>query len=195
VSLTFDDGPDPVNTPKLLALLRQYHVTATFFVIGEKAAEHPELVRQEIAAGHRVENHTWDHPHLTKLSAEDIGTQIFGTTSAIESAGAPAPTLFRPPYGEANAVVDRVVRQQHLQLITWTIDSNDWRGHSATQIADTVLSQIQAGAVVLAHDGIRDSTNTLAALPHIIRGLRADGFCTTTAPNPAASEVPTGSGE
>ena len=180
VALTFDDGPD-IYTPQILEVLRAYEVKATFFVMGKKAAARPGLVRAELAAGHLVENHTWDHPHMADLTPKQIYKELAGTQRAVMAAGAPRPTLFRPPFGNTSTVVDGTAHALGLRVIRWSIDTNDWRGRAAGDIAAAVLDEVVPGAVVLMHDGVHQSAATVEALPVIIRGLRARGFCTALA--------------
>lgn len=177
VALTFDDGPD-IYTPQVLQILKAYKVRATFYVMGRKVAAHPELVRAEIADGHLVENHSWDHPHMADLNRNQIYKELADTTAAITAAGAPKPTLFRPPFGNTNGLVDEQARALGLRVVRWSIDTNDWRGRAPGDIAATVLGQVVPGAVVLMHDGVSNSAATIQALPSIINGLRARGFCT-----------------
>lgn len=180
VALTFDDGPD-IYTPQILSVLRAYKVRATFFVMGKKAAARPDLVRAEVADGHLVENHSWDHPHMADLDPNQIQWQMSATQHAITAAGAPAPTLFRPPFGNSSAQVDTTAKALGMRVIRWSIDTNDWRGRAANDVAASVLDEVVPGAVVLMHDGVRQSAATVQALPTIIRGLRARGFCTAFA--------------
>lgn len=179
IALTFDDGPDRY-TPAILAVLRAYGVKATFFVIGAKVAAHPELIRTEATDGHLVENHSWNHPHLSDLTRDEIRHQIDSTQQAIVSAGAPPPTMLRPPFGDADPDVDAGAAEADLTIVRWGLDTNDWRGRASADIANAVLGGLSAGQVVLLHDGVQESRNTLAALPDIIRGLRQRGYCTTT---------------
>jgi peptidoglycan/xylan/chitin deacetylase (PgdA/CDA1 family) len=177
--LTFDDGPDRY-TEAVLTVLRAYGVHATFFVMGVKARAHPELIRAEMAAGHQVENHSWSHPHLSDLSRPELDQQLDDTQKAIVVAGAPPPTLMRPPFGDADPDVDTAAARAHLTVVRWSLDTNDWRGRAPGDITAAVLNQLSPGQVVLMHDGVQESHNTLAALPGIIRGLRDRGYCTTT---------------
>jgi peptidoglycan/xylan/chitin deacetylase (PgdA/CDA1 family) len=177
VALTFDDGPD-LYTPQVLQVLGAFKVKATFYVMGRKVAAHPELVRAEVADGHLVENHSWSHPHMADLTAAEIDQQLTSTQRAIIAAGAPPPTLFRPPFGNTNGLVDIAAHRMGLRVVRWSIDTNDWRGRASNDIAASVLDQVVPGAVVLMHDGVTNSAATVQALPVIIRGLRARGFCT-----------------
>jgi peptidoglycan/xylan/chitin deacetylase (PgdA/CDA1 family) len=180
VALTFDDGPD-IYTPQILKVLRAYRVRATFFVMGRKAAARPGLIRAEAADGHLVENHSWNHPHLADLDQAQIDWQLAATQRAITAAGAPAPTLLRPPFGNTSATVDGEAKLLGLRVIRWSIDTDDWRGREPGDIAASVLDQVVPGSVVLMHDGVRQSAATVQALPTVIRGLRARGFCTALA--------------
>jgi peptidoglycan/xylan/chitin deacetylase (PgdA/CDA1 family) len=180
VALTFDDGPD-IYTSQVLKVLSAYRVRATFFVMGKKATARPDLIRAEIAGGHLVENHSWDHPHMADLDPGQIQWQLAATQHAIIAGGAPAPTLFRPPFGNTSAQVDTEAKTLGMRVIRWSIDTNDWRGRAAGDIAAAVLDQVVPGAVVLMHDGVRQSAATVQALPTIIRSLRARGFCTALA--------------
>jgi len=177
VALTFDDGPD-VYTPQILQVLRAYNVHATFYMMGRKAAARPDLVRAVVADGHLVENHSWDHPHMADLDAATVRRQLADTNAAITRAGAPRPTLFRPPFGSTDSVVDGQARALGLRVVLWSVDTNDWRGRRPADIAATVLDRAVPGSVVLMHDGVANSAATIEALPAIIPGLRARGLCT-----------------
>jgi peptidoglycan/xylan/chitin deacetylase (PgdA/CDA1 family) len=176
VALTFDDGPGPY-TAQVLDLLARNRVRATFFVVGEQVQARPGLIRRIVAGGHRVQNHTWSHPNLTILSPARVRAQLTRTTAAITAAGAPKPTQVRPPYGAVNGAVLRAMTAQGLTPIRWTIDTNDWRGRSAAQIRNTVLDRLQPGAVVLMHDGLPSARTMIRALPGMIAGIRAEGYC------------------
>lgn len=177
VALTFDDGPD-VYTPQVLQVLRAYNVRAVFYMMGRKAAARPDLVRAVVAAGHLAENHSWDHPHMADLDAAAVRRQLADTDAAITRAGAPRPTLFRPPFGSTDATVEGQARSLGLRTVRWSVDTNDWRGRRPADIAATVLDEAVPGSVVLMHDGVANSAATIRALPAIITGLRARGLCT-----------------
>jgi peptidoglycan/xylan/chitin deacetylase (PgdA/CDA1 family) len=177
VALTFDDGPD-VYTPQILRVLRAYNVQATFYMMGRKAAARPDLVQAVIADGHLAENHSWDHPHMADLDAAAVRRQLADTNAAITRAGAPRPTLFRPPFGSIDAIVDGQARALGLRVVRWSVDTKDWRGRRPADIAATVLDRAVPGSVVLMHDGVANSAATIEALPAIITGLRARGLCT-----------------
>lgn len=158
-ALTFDDGPNPVTTPKILATLQEHGVKATFFVTGQNAQRYPELIRQIVAEGHELGNHTWDHPQLPKLSADQITDQLDRTQAAVDAAlGYPYPMKqVRPPYGATNDAVRATLASQGASVVLWQVDSNDWRYKNNDQaILDHVLkgpnSLAARGGVVLFHD-------------------------------------------
>jgi peptidoglycan/xylan/chitin deacetylase (PgdA/CDA1 family) len=186
VALTFDDGPGS-TTPQVLRTLRRFHARATFFVVGRNVAGREGLIKQERALG-EVGNHSWSHPDLTKYSAGGVAAQLSDTQNAIRRAGGGTPTVFRPPYGAHNATVDAEARSFHLREILWSIDSYDSRGYSTANIAHTVLKLAQPGAIVLMHDVI---PNTAAALPRILRILKARKFQLVTVSELLTRDTPT----
>ncbi len=153
VALTFDDGPDPVHTPRLLEILARHGARATFFLIGERASRHPSVVAGIAAAGHAIGNHTWDHPDLTLVPARACRDQIERCAAAIGPVAAP---LFRPPYGRLPRASRRVVADLGYTAIKWDVSSEDWQGHDATRIATAIESKIAPGSIVLGHDGLYD---------------------------------------
>jgi peptidoglycan/xylan/chitin deacetylase (PgdA/CDA1 family) len=183
IALTFDDGPNPTYTPQVLSILHQYGVSATFFVIGQQVQAYPDLVQQEYAMGHIVGNHSWNHPDLTRLAAGDIHTQLSNTSDAIEQATGVRPSFFRPPYGAYNYQVLLQASNLGLQPILWSVDPHDWNGPpSSNSIVQRVLNMAQNGSIILMHDGGGDRSQTVAALPTIIRTLRSRGYKLVTVP-------------
>ncbi|MFD8237261.1 polysaccharide deacetylase family protein [Streptomyces sp. NPDC059696] len=172
VGLTFDDGPSG-NTTKLLDALRQNGLRATMFNQGQYAAANPSLVRAQVAAGMWVANHSYTHPHLTRLSQAQIDSEISRTQQAITNAGGGTPKLFRPPYGETNATVKSVAGRYGLTEVIWHVDSQDWNGASTDAIVQSV-ARLTDGQVILMHDW---PANTLAAVPRIARTLASRGLC------------------
>jgi peptidoglycan-N-acetylglucosamine deacetylase len=176
VYLTFDDGPTPAHTPEILALLARYRARATFFVVGRNAVAYPSLVRREFAAGHGVGNHTFTHASLPGLGRGRLEREVGSTNQAIRRAtGAPARCL-RPPYGAIDSASARRVGAFGLRIVTWTLDSNDWRGLGSTAIAGRVLGRVRSGDVVLMHDGGGNRAQTVAALGAVLSSLSARGF-------------------
>ncbi|MDX3642387.1 polysaccharide deacetylase family protein [Streptomyces sp. MB09-02B] len=172
VGLTFDDGPSG-STSALLNSLRQNGLRATMFNQGQYAAANPALVRAQVAAGMWVANHSYTHPHLTRLSQAQIDSEISRTQQAVAGAGGGTPKLFRPPYGETNATVRSVAARYGLTEILWNVDSQDWNGASTDAIVQAA-ARLTNGQVILMHDW---SANSRAALPRIAQGLSARGLC------------------
>ena len=179
VALTFDDGPDPVLTPRFVTFLRDRGVPATFFVIGENVRAHPGPTRRASALGFTIGNHTYHHENLIRLGDDGIRSTLRRTRRAIVAAGARASALMRPPGGSINQRVREVVGAMGLVPVLWTADPRDWDGRSASAIVSSTLSQLRPGRknVVLLHDGVRNSRQTLLALPGIVRGARSRGYC------------------
>jgi peptidoglycan/xylan/chitin deacetylase (PgdA/CDA1 family)/sulfur carrier protein ThiS len=179
VALTFDDGPSPTNTPKLLSVLKRFGVKATFFVIGRSASFHPDLVRAEIAAGMEVGDHSWSHPYLRpfkSLPSRVIRDEITQAQKELLSLGASS-GLFRPPGGTFSPRVIDIAMRADTRLVLWSVDPKDWEaGRSRRQIAEAVLSKVGPGSIIILHDGGGDRSATIAALPEIIRGIRARGL-------------------
>lgn len=176
VALTFDDGPQPTFTPQVLNVLQLYHVQATFFCIGSQVRKYPGIVRQTYQDGDVVGNHTWSHPNLTRLSPDEIRSQIRSASTAIQQTTGRAPTLFRPPYDATNATVGRIAAQLGLVQTEWTIDTRDWQRPGVAAIVSTVLNSARNGSIIILHDGGGDRSQTVQALPLIIKGLRQRGF-------------------
>jgi peptidoglycan/xylan/chitin deacetylase (PgdA/CDA1 family) len=184
IALTFDDGPGPY-TSQVVAVLKQLSIRGTFFVIGEKALVHPDVLREIVDAGSSVQNHSWSHPHIGRLDKEDVRKQIDRAQWAIMDAGVPRPTLFRAPFGEINGGVPGQAAAAGVRLAEWSIDTNDWKGRAPDQIVGAVVKNASDGAVVLMHDGLPSAVNTIAALPPLVSDLRARGYCFVS-----ATEVP-----
>ncbi|MCK8434322.1 polysaccharide deacetylase family protein [Streptomyces sp. D2-8] len=187
VGLTFDDGPSG-STTRLLDALRQNGLRATMFNQGQYAAADPSLVRAQVAAGMWVANHSYTHPHLTRLSQAQIDSEISRTQQAIANAGGGTPKLFRPPYGETNATVKSVAARYGLTEIIWHVDSQDWNGASTDAIVQSA-ARLTNGQTILMHDW---SANTLAAIPRIAQGLASRGLCAgTISPRTGRAVAPT----
>jgi len=179
VALTFDDGPDPRWTPRVLDLLHRHDAKATFFDTGLNAVARPDLVAAEVGAGHGVGVHTWSHPHLTRLGASAIEAEIVRGAEAIQRAGAPEPRLFRPPFGASNETVDVVADAEGYRTVLWDLALEHYlsRTSDTTAAVAAVLNRVRPGSIILAHDGgVPDRTRTLQALPMLLEGLEARGY-------------------
>ncbi|HLG61606.1 MAG TPA: polysaccharide deacetylase family protein [Ktedonosporobacter sp.] len=180
IALTFDDGPNPVFTPQVLRMLRQYRVRATFFCIGGQVQRYPYLLRQMYQAGEVIGNHTWSHPNLTKLPSDAIRQELRSTSLVIQQTIGVPPEIFRPPYGATNARVRGIAAQLGLRQILWTIDTHDWRQPGVKAIVNAVLTNARNGSIVVMHDGGGNRSQTVQALPQIIVGLQQRGFTYVT---------------
>lgn len=173
VALTFDDGPS-VDTPRLLETLDELGLKATFFNMGYMTKRFPDHVRQMVADGHEIGNHTANHPHLTTLSEAEIRREIVGQRDIERSLGITDVRLFRPPHGETNPTVGRVAKELGLLEVLWSTDTKDWTKNSAHEITDLAL-QVQAGGIIDLHD--QGGLHAIEALPAIAAGLKARGLC------------------
>lgn len=180
VALTFDDGPDPRFTPQVLDILREHGVRASFFCVGINATAHPDLVARIAAEGHLVGNHTWSHPYLPDLTRDELLRQVDATGAALSTATGGAGDLVRPPYGGRTPDVLRWLAGHGMTTVLWDVDAGDWAAPGVATIADRVTGAVGDGSVVLLHDGGGDRTQTVAALPGILRTLldRAYTFVT-----------------
>ncbi|MGC5029095.1 polysaccharide deacetylase family protein [Micromonospora sp. DT229] len=175
IALTFDDGPHPDYTPQVLAILREYHVTATFCVVGQNAQSYPWLVQQIVAEGHTLCNHSWNHDvGLGARSPERIRDDLLRTSAAIHAAAPEAPvTWYRQPGGAWTYPVISASRELGMTPLHWNLDPSDWRAPGAATIAAVVLAEARAGSIVLLHDAGGDRQGTVDALYHILPELTA----------------------
>lgn len=186
VALSFDDGPDPDYTPKVLEILDHYGATATFFLVGSNIAAHPSLALDVAGAGHSCANHTYDHPNLETLAPAQIQDEITRCEQAFAAAPLPRPTLFRPPYGFTDHTVDVLAAAARYRTIFWDAAVEHYVDHMDRAAAvHALLGQISPGSIILAHDGGTiagtshqplDRTRTVRALPALLEGLQQRGL-------------------
>ncbi|MFE7192618.1 polysaccharide deacetylase family protein [Kitasatospora sp. NPDC057541] len=176
VYLTFDDGPSPRYTPQVLSLLSQYGVRATFFEIGQNVAANPEVTRQVGAQGHSVQNHSWSHPDLRKLSKSAFQYQVSATDARIRAQTGTTPSCLRPPYGGVNGTVRSAAAGLGKSVQLWSVDPQDWSRPGRAAIERRVLDAVKPGSVILLHDGGGDRGQTVAALPAILGTLKSRGY-------------------
>lgn len=181
VAITFDDGPSPSYTPKILALLNHYQAHATFFVLGRKVEEYPGLIKAMLRDGHEVGNHTFDHPRLPKTDQLTREQEIEKTGLDLDLVGCPQkPRLLRPPYSAYDNRLVSYLEHTHRQLVLWSIDSGDWRGLDAAAIVNNVLGRVGNGSIIIFHDSDEkdqaDRSPTVEALRVILPALRASGY-------------------
>jgi chitin deacetylase len=177
-ALTFDDGPWPVYTNQILKILDDYNVKATFFVVGSVLRNYPEIGKAIRDGGHAVGGHSWSHPTRPR----DPVAQINKTDTAIKHILGLTPTIYRPPYGIVNNRMTQQARREKQAVLIWSADSLDWRRPGASRIAANILRQASPGGIGLLHDGGGPRSSTVAALPTIIRGLKARGYRFVTIP-------------
>jgi peptidoglycan-N-acetylglucosamine deacetylase len=176
VGLTFDDGPDPRNTPRLLRVLHRHHVRAVFCLWGDHVQEHPELVRRIARAGHMLCNHTMHHDDMGTWPADRIRADLQQTSAVIHRAalGVPIP-YFRAPYGSWGQT-PTVAAQLGMQPLGWRLAVGDWEPPGTDELVRRLEEGITPGAVVLLHDGGGDRSQTVEAVDRIIPRLRARGW-------------------
>ena len=174
IAMTFDDGPHASLTPRLLDLLAARHLKATFFVIGQNAAEYPDIVRRAAREGHEIANHSWSHPNLGKMSDDGVRRELQKTDEAITSAIGKHPTLMRPPYGSITAHQKKWIHDEFgYRIIIWDVDPLDWKRPGVSAVTNRIVKEARAGSIILAHD---IHPGTIEAMPATFEQLQAKGF-------------------
>ncbi|MFI6320714.1 polysaccharide deacetylase family protein [Nonomuraea sp. NPDC050556] len=173
LALTFDDGPAPATTGKLLTLLKKEKVKATFFVVGKAVEKRPAVLKRTYAEGHEIGNHTYDHPSLPEMMDQEITQQLQITQDAIEGVIGRRPTMFRPPYGHSDDRVLGLAAQEGLAQVKWTATTLDWSLRDTEKITRTVLKLARRNGVILMHDTV---PQTVAAMPAVIKELKKRGY-------------------
>ena len=212
IAMTFDDGPRPnekdksgneiYHTPRLLDILKERHIHATFFVVGTMVQEHPEILQRAVAEGHEIGNHSWDHKSLPevarKLGDGGLKHELTDTSELISKVTGKPVTLMRPPFGATNPRLSRAFEKEYgMKVILWSVDPLDWKRPGPQVVEQRILAGTKPGAIILAHD-IHHST--IEAMPATLDALLAKGFKFVTVsellamesknPAPAASPSP-----
>ena len=197
VALTFDDGPNPPYTDRILAVLRHEHVHATFFIVGRAALAHPSEIRKMVRDGDAIGNHTWDHAHLYVQTREQIRRELVRTSSLLFRIAGVRTHLMRPPFGARDFAVIDEARREGYTVVMWSAPlPKDWEQPGGHAIATRVIEHVQDGGIIVLHDGNRglvcgtaqiparqcDREQDIAATREIIRTLRARGFTFVTIP-------------
>lgn len=165
VALTFDDGPSRLTTPVVLDLLKKHKAKATFFVLGQNIAGNEDILKRMIEEGHEIANHTWSHPNLTRITADQVKQEIELTQSAIEEVIGHRPTFIRPPYGAVNA---SVAAAAGLASIYWNVDTQDWSNRDPHLILSQVKAYTNPGAIILMHDIHQTTVDGLEPVLHYL---------------------------
>lgn len=170
VALTFDDGPDPTLTPRLLKTLKANKVHATFFEVGQSVSRYPKVSRAVLAGGNELGNHSWNHPDFNAIGTAKTVSQVNRTNQAIYKATGQLPEYVRPPYGNITAAEGRAIEQP---IIRWSVDSRDWAYLNTKKDIQSVVSATRSGSIILMHD---IHAQSVAAVPTIIHKLKAKGY-------------------
>ena len=178
IALTFDDGPDPIDTPRLLDILRQKDVKATFFVIGKRAEQYPEIVRRARDEGHLIASHTWSHPlPFCFLTPWRLRTEIERGVESVRRVCGFKPCYFRSPVGLRHPLLGAYLQQEELEFISWSIRSYDTVIKKSSVLARRILKQVSGGDIVLLHDHLPSGASAmLEVLPAMIDELQGRGF-------------------
>lgn len=197
VALTFDDGPDPLYTPDVLSLLKHADAAATFFLVGVNAAAEPDLVRDLVASGHSIGNHTYDHRELELLTPALVRAEIDRGQRSLIRVGVPAPRLFRPPMGFTDEAVAVLADADRFRTVFWDVCVERFiKDDSIDRGVDRLLDKVGPGSIILAHDGGRivgsgsephSRARTVEALPRLLRGLEAKDLRVVDVPTLLAS--------
>lgn len=176
VALTFDDGPNPVYTPQILAILKKYNIKATFFMVGENARKYPEIVKLVLADGHAIDSHTLTHPMLTKLNDTQLHKEIAEPQEIISNIIGKKPVCLRYPFGASNEHVREAIRAQGITPVAMGWNSFDYDRPGVDKIVSNVVPYIHSGQIFLFHDGYDKREQTVAALPKIIDAIKKKGL-------------------
>lgn len=174
IALTFDDGPHISNTPRLLDMLRERNIKATFFVVGKCAQEYPHLVRRILAEGHEIGNHTWTHRSLPTLSEASARDELAKTAKAVEDASGYHIRIMRPPYGASNLRLKKMCYDEFgYPTILWDVDPFDWKRPGSSIVKNRILAGTRPGSIILCHD---IHSQTIDAMPDTLDSLLAKGY-------------------
>ena len=174
IAFTFDDGPHDVQTPRLLKMLKERNIKATFFCVGTCVAQNPGIAKEIVTEGHEIANHTWSHPQLTKMAEGPVRDQIDRTHNVIKQTTGVTPTLLRPPYGALTAHQRAWANATWgYKIILWDVDSLDWKHKTPAKTQSIVLAETKPGSIILCHDIHK---TTIDAMPATLDALLAKGF-------------------
>lgn len=176
IALTFDDGPHPRYTEKILNILAKYNVKATFFVIGVNIENYPEPLKEASRRGHEIGNHSYSHNNEKDLTEESVREEIEKCEALIYKATGKHPKLFRPPQGKYGEQVKNIAQEKGYSIILWSIDTKDWEHTPAIGIGEIVSAKVSNGDIILMHDYTSGKNTTCDALEIIIPDLLSRGY-------------------
>ena len=176
IALSFDDGPHPKLTEKILDILDQYGIKATFFVIGVNAKNYPDSLREISKRGHEIGNHTYSHNILKSMPADKIEREISDTENQVFDILGIRPNLLRPPCGLYDESLVKIANDKSLKIVLWAVDTHDWAHNSTMNIVNHVLKKSKDGDIILFHDYVSGEYNTPEALKKLIPGLLKQGY-------------------
>lgn len=176
VALTFDDGPSPIYTPEILAILKKYNIKATFFMVGVNAEKYPEMVKAVRDAGMKIDSHSLTHPMLTKLSDASLQKEVQQPQIIIYNIIGEKPACLRYPFGASNEHVRAVIRANNINPVPMGFNSFDYNRPGTQKIIDWITKNIHSQQVFLFHDGYDKREQTVAALPAIIEAIQKKGL-------------------
>ena len=176
VALTFDDGPNPIYTRQILAILKKYNIKATFFMVGVNAKQYPDVVKEILAQGHAIDSHSLTHPMLTKLNNAQLYKEVAEPQTIIHNIVGIKPVCLRYPFGASNEHVRSVIRSVGMVPVPMGWNSFDYERPGVEKIVSWVLKNAHSGQVFLFHDGYDKREQTVAALPQIIEGIQKKGL-------------------
>lgn len=176
IALTFDDGPWDVTTDQVLDILKQANIKATFFWVGQAIENHPDIARRVVQEGHAIANHTWSHRY-SFADATDIANEVEKTAQIIYDVTGVRTTLFRPPGGYLDNGLSDYVRSRGQTVVMWSVVPPDTDPDmDARKLVETAVESVEPGSIILMHDGGGNRAKTVAALPSLIRALKAKGY-------------------
>lgn len=176
VALTFDDGPNPIYTPQILAILKKYNIKATFFVVGMNVQKYPDIVKLAAAEGHLIENHSLTHPMLTQLNDTELLKEIVTPQNIIYNLTGKKPLCLRYPFSASNQHIRNVILIHGIVPIPIGFNSYDYTHPGVDKIVSRIVKNARSGTVILLHDGFDQREQTVAALPQIIEGIKKKGL-------------------
>lgn len=180
IALTFDDGPHPKTTPKILDILSKYGIHATFFEIGENIGYYTDVSRRVLREGHEIGNHTFSHPSLTGKNGCDLTGEMVKCDQTIYNLLGYKTNLFRPPEGVLDNNIRAAANDMGYRVILWSVDTRDWAKTPANQIVSGILDSVQPGSIILMHDYTGKGCHTVEALDAVIPKLLDRGYSIVT---------------